>query len=49
MSTHSLLLLPGDGIGVEIMAEVERIIAFLNALQRGEIRDDLGRCRGCCL
>ncbi len=31
MSTHSLLLLPGDGIGVEIMAEVERIIAFLNA------------------
>ncbi|MCB1504581.1 MAG: 3-isopropylmalate dehydrogenase [Hyphomicrobiaceae bacterium] len=31
MSTHSLLLLPGDGIGVETMAEVERIIAFLNA------------------
>ncbi|MDX2257790.1 MAG: 3-isopropylmalate dehydrogenase [Hyphomicrobiaceae bacterium] len=31
MATHKLLLLPGDGIGVEIMAEVERIIAFLNA------------------
>ena len=31
MSTYSLLLLPGDGIGVETMAEVERIIAFLNA------------------
>ncbi|MGD9785749.1 MAG: 3-isopropylmalate dehydrogenase [Hyphomicrobiaceae bacterium] len=30
MATHSLLLLPGDGIGVETMAEVERIIAFLN-------------------
>jgi len=30
MSTFSLLLLPGDGIGVETMAEVERIIAFLN-------------------
>lgn len=30
MTTHSLLLLPGDGIGVETMAEVERIIAFLN-------------------
>jgi len=30
MTTHHLLLLPGDGIGVETMAEVERIIAFLN-------------------
>lgn len=29
-TTYSLLLLPGDGIGVETMAEVERIIAFLN-------------------
>ena len=31
MKTHKLLLLPGDGIGVEIMAEVERIIAFFNS------------------
>ncbi len=31
MATHKLLLLPGDGIGVEIMAEVVKIIAFLNA------------------
>ncbi|MBL8882122.1 MAG: 3-isopropylmalate dehydrogenase [Hyphomicrobium sp.] len=31
MATHSLLLLPGDGIGVETIAEVERLIAFLNA------------------
>ena len=30
MTTHKLLLLPGDGIGVETMAEVERIIAFFN-------------------
>ncbi len=30
MATHKLLLLPGDGIGVETMAEVERLIAFLN-------------------
>ena len=30
MVTHKLLLLPGDGIGVETMAEVERIIALLN-------------------
>lgn len=31
MATHKLLLLPGDGIGVETMTEVERIIAFFNA------------------
>ena len=31
MATHSLLLLPGDGIGIETMAEVERIIGFFNA------------------
>jgi 3-isopropylmalate dehydrogenase len=30
MTTHNLLLLPGDGIGVETMAEVERIIGALN-------------------
>ncbi len=30
MTTHALLLLPGDGIGVEAMAEVERLIAFFN-------------------
>src|SRR6201999_3343887 len=31
MTTHNLLLLPGDGIGVETIAEVERLIAFFNA------------------
>jgi 3-isopropylmalate dehydrogenase len=30
MTTYSLLLLPGDGIGPEVMAEVKRIIAFFN-------------------
>ena len=30
MTTYSLLLLPGDGIGPEVMAEVEKVIAFLN-------------------
>ncbi|HTK14115.1 MAG TPA: 3-isopropylmalate dehydrogenase [Xanthobacteraceae bacterium] len=28
MATHKLLLLPGDGIGPEVMAEVKRLIAF---------------------
>ena len=30
MVTHALLLLPGDGIGTEVMAEVERVIAVFN-------------------
>ena len=30
MASHKLLLLPGDGIGPEVMKEVERIIAWLN-------------------
>ncbi len=30
MATHKLLLLPGDGIGPEVMAEVKRIIALFN-------------------
>jgi 3-isopropylmalate dehydrogenase len=30
MTTHTLLLLPGDGIGVETIAEVERLITFFN-------------------
>jgi 3-isopropylmalate dehydrogenase len=33
MTTHHLLLLPGDGIGPEVMAEVRRIIDWFN--QRG--------------
>jgi len=30
MAQHKLFLLPGDGIGTEIMAEVEKLIAHLN-------------------
>ena len=30
MTTYNLLLLPGDGIGIETIAEVERIVAFFN-------------------
>ena len=44
MTTHKLLLLPGDGIGVETMAEVERIIAFFNkkgSKHRFETESDL--------
>src|SRR6187399_1736428 len=31
MTTHKLLLLPGDGIGPEVMGEVKRLIDWLNA------------------
>jgi 3-isopropylmalate dehydrogenase len=31
MATQKLLLLPGDGIGPEVMAEVKRLIAWMNA------------------
>src|SRR4029078_13159290 len=29
MATYKLLLLPGDGIGAEVMAEVKRLLGFL--------------------
>ena len=31
MTTRHILILPGDGIGPEVMAEVERLIAWFNA------------------
>jgi 3-isopropylmalate dehydrogenase len=31
MASHNLLLLPGDGIGPEVMAEVKRLFGWLNA------------------
>jgi len=40
--SHNLLLLPGDGIGQEVMAEVKRVIAVLNAEGAGfEIEEDV--------
>ena len=45
MTTHSLFLLPGDGIGPEVMAQVETIIAWMNeagiACGRLSTMDDL--------
>jgi len=38
MPTYKLLLLPGDGIGPEVMAEVKKLIAWMNA--RGSTRFD---------
>ena len=38
MPTYNLLLLPGDGIGPEVMAEVGRLVSWLNG--RGKARFD---------
>jgi 3-isopropylmalate dehydrogenase len=38
MTAHSLLLLPGDGIGPEVMAEVERIVAFFGKKGKAEFK-----------
>jgi 3-isopropylmalate dehydrogenase len=46
MAKNSLFLLPGDGIGPEIMAEVETIIAFLNAKGLTDFSIDRGLVGG---
>ena len=30
MARHKLLLIPGDGIGPEVMGEVKKLIAWIN-------------------
>jgi 3-isopropylmalate dehydrogenase len=44
--SHKLLLLPGDGIGVEVMGEVEKLVGWLNAEQQGEFVTDTGLVGG---
>jgi len=48
MPTYNLLLLPGDGIGPEVMAEVKKIIAWLNAHGMGTFETDEGLVGGAC-
>src|SRR5499425_1084393 len=48
MPTHNLLLLAGDGIGPEVMAEVKRLIAFMNAHGMGAFVSEEGLAGGCC-
>ncbi|MCC7346598.1 MAG: 3-isopropylmalate dehydrogenase [Variibacter sp.] len=40
MATHKLLLLPGDGIGPEVMAEVKRLITWMNANGMGRFETE---------
>ncbi|GLQ16670.1 3-isopropylmalate dehydrogenase [Maritalea porphyrae] len=46
MAQQNLLLLPGDGIGTEIMAEVEKLIAHLNASGQSDFATDTGLVGG---
>jgi 3-isopropylmalate dehydrogenase len=48
MATHNLLLLPGDGIGPEVMAEVKRLIAWMNQRGRDRFAYEEGLVGGCC-
>ena len=43
MNRFKLLLLPGDGIGPEVMAEVKRIITWLESAGKAsfEVEEDL--------
>jgi 3-isopropylmalate dehydrogenase len=46
MATQKLLLLPGDGIGVEVMTEVKKLIAWMNAHGLGHYETDEGLVGG---
>src|ERR1700680_4097760 len=48
MATYKLLLLPGDGIGPEVMAEVKKLIAWMNAHRMGTFEIDEGLVGGAC-
>src|SRR6186997_480682 len=48
MATHHLLLLAGDGIGPEVMAEVKKLIAWMNANGMGTFDTEDGLVGGAC-
>jgi 3-isopropylmalate dehydrogenase len=48
MPTHKLLLLAGDGIGPEVMAEVKRLIAFLEKRRVATFQIEEGLVGGAC-
>src|SRR5690554_5352354 len=46
MATRKLLLLPGDGIGPEAMAEVRKIISYMNESASAGFELEEGLCGG---
>ena len=47
MATYKLLLLPGDGIGPEVMAEVEKVIACFSRAGLAHFEIEKGLVGGC--
>lgn len=47
MTVRNLFLLPGDGIGPEAMAEVRKIIAYLNEAHQAGFVTEEGLVGGC--
>ncbi|CAN5269784.1 3-isopropylmalate dehydrogenase [soil metagenome] len=47
MASYNLFLLPGDGIGVEVTAEAEKIIAWFNAEGIADFKIERGLAGGC--
>src|SRR6187455_3680091 len=48
MATHNLLLLPGDGIGPEVIAEAKRVIDFFNKKGSEKFATEEALVGGCC-
>jgi 3-isopropylmalate dehydrogenase len=48
MDTHKLLLLPGDGIGPEVMGEVKKLIAWMNTKSNAHFQTEEGLVGGAC-
>ena len=48
MATHRLLLIPGDGIGPEVMAEVKKVIGFFNVRGPDRFETEQALVGGCC-
>ena len=49
MPTHKLLLLPGDGIGPEVSAEVEKVLGWLGANGTARFEIEHGLVGGCAI
>ena len=47
MTTYKLLLLPGDGIGPEVMGEVGRVVAWVNARGLASLETETDLVGGC--
>ncbi len=47
MTTYKLLLLPGDGIGPEVMGEVSRLVSWINARGLAKLETETDLVGGC--